>query len=438
MNRWGKGLGFFAALGLILLMACSALAADTYYAYTKAKTPVYAGPSEKKKTARSLPAYTVLKITQRGEKYSRSGDGTYVLTANLGFFTTNRADGKVYYWKTAQTMYGTGNENHPLKTRLPACTGVKPLRIMQNYFLVFYRGTYGFVPRKDALTSPKTEKMVPILTAIGPDTPLYTLPFSTAGTKTRVTGEQTVILDQKYGAFYVFPWKNSTYYVRKSDVVSQGTAVAPKDTEAFAERKAALYSVPEGNAAKRIGTIEPGTAVKVTYRIGKFIQISDGKRTGFAANSAFVYPGGNGKDRYYLHLNKGTRTLTVYRADENGGKTSRKVLQTVVAIGRITTPTPSGLFTLGARESWHYFGPSYAPYAIQYTAGRYIHGPLYRGRSLDTLIRARLADFGTMHTGGCIRTPLDDVKWIYFHCAAGTTLEVVNGAPVLPKRPVGK
>jgi len=134
------------------------------------------------------------------------------------------------------------------------------------------------------------------------------------------------------------------------------------------------------------------------------------------------------KQRYYLFLNKAKRELTVYFADAFGNRTDKEYMKVIVAIGKATTPTPSGIFILGGKERWHYFGPSYAPFAIYYAPGRWLHGPLYSSNDEKTLNQARLADFGTMSTGGCIRTPYDVMLWIYVHCMAGDTrLEVVSG-----------
>lgn len=135
--------------------------------------------------------------------------------------------------------------------------------------------------------------------------------------------------------------------------------------------------------------------------------------------------------KYYLHVNKASRQLTIYLADSRGNRTDVIYKTITVAIGKRTTPTPSGLFILGSKEEWHYFGPSYAPYAISFGRGGrspYLHGPLYRQKDVSTLNTARLSDFGKMATGGCVRIPYDDIQWIYQNCESGdTVLEIVNG-----------
>lgn len=135
--------------------------------------------------------------------------------------------------------------------------------------------------------------------------------------------------------------------------------------------------------------------------------------------------------KYYLHVNKASRQLTIYLADSRGNRTDAIYKVITVAIGKRTTPTPSGLFILGGKEEWHYFGPSYAPYAISFGRGGrspYLHGPLYREKDVNTVYANRLSDFGQMATGGCVRIPYEDIQWIYQNCESGdTVLEIVNG-----------
>lgn len=137
--------------------------------------------------------------------------------------------------------------------------------------------------------------------------------------------------------------------------------------------------------------------------------------------------GGAQPQQYYLYLDKGQRLLTIYYADALGNSTGQVYNMVTVAIGKRTTPTPSGTFTLSTQERWHDFGASYAPYAIKYTDGRYLHGPLYAQRDESTIIQSRLGDFGKMATGGCVRMPYDIAEWIYLNCNEGTMLKIVNG-----------
>ncbi|MDR2504618.1 MAG: L,D-transpeptidase family protein [Oscillospiraceae bacterium] len=127
---------------------------------------------------------------------------------------------------------------------------------------------------------------------------------------------------------------------------------------------------------------------------------------------------------YYLVMNKATHTLTIYAANESGGRTDEIVRVITTAIGKRTTPTPSGTFKLTTREEWHFFGKSYAPFAIEYTNGKYLHGPLYRRKDVTSFIASHEEDIGDDATGGCLRMRYIDIKWIYENCTEGTVLEI--------------
>jgi lipoprotein-anchoring transpeptidase ErfK/SrfK len=152
----------------------------------------------------------------------------------------------------------------------------------------------------------------------------------------------------------------------------------------------------------------------------KFIRESGGASSASSSVSA-------AKSDYYLFLNKSTHTLTVYRADENGRRTDTVVRSITTAIGKRSTPTPSGKFTLTTRETWHSFGSSYAPFAVRYASGKYLHGPLYKSKDIDTVISSSVSGIGKNVTGGCLRMSYTNIKWIYDNCISGTILEIVNG-----------
>lgn len=131
--------------------------------------------------------------------------------------------------------------------------------------------------------------------------------------------------------------------------------------------------------------------------------------------------------KYYLFANKAANSLTVYLTDASGRRTDQVVKRFTIGIGKRSTPTPVGRFKLGGKEQWHFFGKSYAPFAIKYASGKYLHGPLYRSKDTSTLISSSLSGVGDDVTGGCLRMRYDDMKWIYDNCMSGTTLEIVNG-----------
>lgn len=133
---------------------------------------------------------------------------------------------------------------------------------------------------------------------------------------------------------------------------------------------------------------------------------------------------------YYLYAEKGSYTLTIYKADDNGEYTE------VVATYRIAhggNKTPAGIFTLGEKERWHNFPDGgTVQYATRYHERLYVHSPLY-AREDASQLWPRYYDgdhgIGGSNTGGCLRMVTEASRFIYENCAEGTTLEIVNGSP---------
>ncbi|MBO4848469.1 MAG: L,D-transpeptidase [Clostridia bacterium] len=134
---------------------------------------------------------------------------------------------------------------------------------------------------------------------------------------------------------------------------------------------------------------------------------------------------------YYLYVEKGSYTLTIYGKDENYNYT---VIVKQYRIGHGGNKTPIGLFTLSeTRYRWYDFrlGGS-VQYATSYWGNLFIHSPLY-GAQDPSRIWPRYYNgemgIGTSNTGGCLRMVTEAAKFIYFNCPPGTKLEIVNGSP---------
>lgn len=136
---------------------------------------------------------------------------------------------------------------------------------------------------------------------------------------------------------------------------------------------------------------------------------------------------------YYLYVEKGSFTLTIYEKDGNGEYTS------VYATYRIAhggNKTPAGTYTLGGestRERWHDFPDGgTVQYATKYEGRLYIHSPLYATADPMQMWPKYYngeKGIGLESTGGCLRMVTEAAKFIYENCPAGTTLEIVNGSP---------
>ena len=134
---------------------------------------------------------------------------------------------------------------------------------------------------------------------------------------------------------------------------------------------------------------------------------------------------------YYLYVEKGSHTLTIYAKDENFEYT---VVVDRYKVAHGGNRTPTGVFTLsGDRERWHDFplGGS-AQYATPYWGNLFVHSPMYGAQDPSRIWPSYYSGdkgIGTDSTGGCLRMVTRAAKFIYEHCPEGTKLEIVNGSP---------
>lgn len=146
-----------------------------------------------------------------------------------------------------------------------------------------------------------------------------------------------------------------------------------------------------------------------------------------------AFPTGPSADydhEYYIYVEKGNFTLTVWQRDENG-KYSDMVICTRVAHGG--NRTPNGQHPIKWREEWKEFtAGGFAPWACRY-AGVYLHAPTCKKKDRATMSRFFYDGdkaIGTVSTAGCIRMVTSAAKFIYDNCDDGTIIEIVNDAPL--------
>ena len=146
-----------------------------------------------------------------------------------------------------------------------------------------------------------------------------------------------------------------------------------------------------------------------------------------------------GKSPYFLYLEKGSFTITVYGKNADGTYNyTTPIRQDKTAIG-VNDLTPAGVFSLTTAERWHVWSTgSAAQYAYKYTTNpdRFIHSPLYDTTDIRTMYneyynwtRSNDKGIGTTTTGGCLLMTTEASLWIYENCPSGTILYIVNGSP---------
>ncbi len=131
---------------------------------------------------------------------------------------------------------------------------------------------------------------------------------------------------------------------------------------------------------------------------------------------------------YYVYVEKGSHTMSIYGRDVNG-KYSCVVRRYSTATGRTAGKTPVGEFKLGGRERWHNFGV-YAQYLTYIkNTNVMVHSALYSSKKIDKLLPASYNVIGTNASAGCMRTTCAAAYFVYKNCAAGTIIKIVNNAP---------
>lgn len=183
------------------------------------------------------------------------------------------------------------------------------------------------------------------------------------------------------------------------------------------------------NSGNILGTADRNELVEVIGEEGDFykIKLMDG-RYGYMHKDYLTKA--DDDNPYYLYLEKGTYTLTVYKKDDDG-----RSLQAIKAFKAAHggNKTPNGKFYLMKKERWHSFpaGGS-AQYAIKYNNNLYIHSTLYEREDATTMRREYYdgeKGIGKTSTGGCVRITVSASKFIYENCPEGTVIEIVNGSP---------
>ena len=138
-----------------------------------------------------------------------------------------------------------------------------------------------------------------------------------------------------------------------------------------------------------------------------------------------------GLNRYYIIVDKEDNAFAIFTYDENGEYTI-KFAEFPCALGRSSRMTPLGTFTISSKGKWKTWkGNEYSPYYTRYTSGLYIHGPIYRARRGDALIRKHYEEIGQNKSSGCIRTTMMGARVVYFNCPAGTVVEIVESTDLV-------
>lgn len=131
-----------------------------------------------------------------------------------------------------------------------------------------------------------------------------------------------------------------------------------------------------------------------------------------------------GITKYKLEVNCEQNVVNVYIKDENGEYT--KCVKVMLCSVGSDTPT-SGTYSLKKYDGWEWkglFGDVYGQYATQITGNILFHSVPYTEKYNNASLEYWEYDkLGTSASMGCVRLTVQNAKWIYNNCAAGTKVK---------------
>ena len=130
---------------------------------------------------------------------------------------------------------------------------------------------------------------------------------------------------------------------------------------------------------------------------------------------------------YLLKVSTKDQRVYAYSWSEKTGAYTNLARTMICSTGLASTPTPKGSHTaVGPVVRWGYF-PKYdvwAQYLYRISGPYLFHSVLYDEADESTVKWGSVNKLGSPASHGCIRLKVEDAKWIYNNCPAGTTVTV--------------
>ncbi len=128
---------------------------------------------------------------------------------------------------------------------------------------------------------------------------------------------------------------------------------------------------------------------------------------------------------YKVKISVSDQKVYVYEWVE--GDYTKLVKSMICSTGTKANPTPYGTWAAGGPVGrWYYFKDydCWAQYGYVIVGGIMFHSVLYDEKDTSTLRQGSVNALGSRASHGCIRLKVEDAKWIYNNCAAGTLVTV--------------
>lgn len=128
---------------------------------------------------------------------------------------------------------------------------------------------------------------------------------------------------------------------------------------------------------------------------------------------------------YVIYVNRASNCVTIMQKEADGTLTPVKAM--ICSCGQAGHATPQGTFQTSRYYEWRLMvDGSYGRYAIKFNRQIMFHSVPYTQPVPDALEWEEYNKLGENASLGCVRLSVEDAKWIYDHCKAGTTVIVYS------------
>ncbi len=209
------------------------------------------------------------------------------------------------------------------------------------------------------------------------------------------------------------------FFVYREDVE---TGASEEEVLRVQRRLYSLYYISEG-------VIDGAVGEKTRAAIREFQANNRLEETGVAdeeTQRALFSDDAIGKwTKYKLRVSIDDQRVYVYALNTFG---EYELDQTFICSTGLGNSTPPGIYTTSTEplNRWQYFQKyeCWAQYSFRITGNIWFHSVLYSAPNTSTLRYGSVSALGRKASHGCVRLRVDDAKWIYDNCDAGTIVEV--------------
>ncbi|MBQ2953387.1 MAG: L,D-transpeptidase [Clostridia bacterium] len=304
-----------------------------------------------------------------------------------------------------------------------------------DWYLLPVAAAWGFLPQDAAVVAALNEDDPMMLTAAV--TTQEAAFFGASGAPETVPAGMRLVITGGAEEFWRVTCGAGEGLLPKADVRILGSDTPLTVYTVTAPADIPVMDFPDSTLGTVKGTIPAGTSLRVTGFNRCYLMVTGGGYTGYAPQEGLLtaesrgIPATEEVPDYQLVLDKSTGMCYAFTMDEDGNL-AEVVICAEVGIGKRTTPTPAGTFTLGYKERWHTFTHTYTPHTTEYVQARYVHGWPCVERS-SASVKTGMMVTG-MVTGGCLRSPFEFAEWVYKNCTSYLTqLTIVSGGFEAPE-----